>query len=143
MSLRDDYAPFALMGAGLFVLGMASKRKPRKAQDRAGEPCNPDEPAPFGYQCGQAPGGWKLIEEQGHFTGFGPYINRDAVDDALLSVGFPGGNLAGFQGYTSLVYEKNLRTDGVIDRDSMFALREAEMMLSRDEWLFPRGTDPQ
>ena len=142
MSLRSEYAPFVLMGAGLLVLGLAGKRKPRKSEDRAGEVCDPDEDAPAGYQCARTTDGWKLIGEQEHFTGFGPYINHNAVGEALASVGFPDGDLAGFQEYASLMHEKDLRNDGVIDRDTMFALREAEMMLSRGEWIFPREGDP-
>ncbi len=141
MSFGDEYGHFLLLGAGVVMLGMASKRKPRKVVDRTGEECDPKESAPFGYQCGQVRGGWTLQEEQEHFVGFGPYINEEAMLTALDAVGFPNGNLAGFQGYMSLAYESDLRRDGAVDRDSMLALRDAEQMLARDEWVFPRGTD--
>ena len=139
MSFRDEYGHFVLLGAGLVMLGMASKKKPRKLEDKSGEKCDPDEEPPLGYQCGQVRGGWELRHEPEQFVGFGPYINRDAVDAALESLGFAGGNLAGFQGYMSLAYGRDLRKDGVVDGPSMKALRDAEMMLSRDEWAFPRG----
>jgi len=139
VSLREEYGHFLLLGAGLLMLGMASKRKPRKMEDRSGEKCDPDEVTPMGYQCGQVRGGWELSPEPEHFAGFGPYINRESVDVALARVGFPDGNLAGFQGYMSLVYGRDLRKDGEVDGSSMHALRDAEQMLGRDEWVFPRG----
>lgn len=142
MSLREEYGHFLLLGAGITMLALATKRKKGKLEDRSGEKCDPKEPAPVGYQCGQVRGGWELRQEEEQFVGFGPYINEEAVDEALASLGFPDGNLAGFQGYMSLVYERDLRKDGVADRDSMFALRDAENMLARDEWVFPRGVVP-
>lgn len=141
MSLRDDYGPILLLGAGLLMLGKASKRSARKNEDRTGEECDPDELAPVGYQCGQVRGGWELRHAEEHFSGFGPYLTRERVDAVLRSLGFPGGNLAAFQGYMSLTYGRELRKDGVVDGPSMHALKEAEQMLSRDEWMFPRGTE--
>lgn len=139
MSFRGEYGHFLLLGAGVLLLGMASRKKPRKLENRSGEECDPKEDAPMGYQCGQVRGGWELRPEPEHFAGFGPYINRDAVDDALARLGFPGGNLGSFQSYMSMSYGRELRKDGVVDGDSMRALHDAEMMLVRDEWVFPRG----
>lgn len=138
MSLADDYGHFVLLGVGLAALAVASKRKPRKLEDRTGEECDPDDPPPFGYECGQVRGGWALRPEREHFVGFGPYLNRGAVDEALASLGFPGGQLADFQRYMAQVYDRDLRQDGVVDGPSMRALVEAESMLARDEWVPPR-----
>lgn len=139
MSFREEYGHFLLLGAGVVMLGMASKRKARKLEDRTGEKCDPEEDPPFGYQCGQVLGGWELQEEQGHFAGYGSYVNEQGVDTALASLGFPDGNLAGFQGYATLAYGKGLRKDGVLDGATLRALKDAEAMLARDEWVFPRG----
>ncbi len=139
MSVLEDYGHFLLLGAGLVMLNKAGKRKPRKLEDRTGEECDPNESAPYGYECGQTRGGWELRKERGHFVGFGSYINQEGVDEALAYLGFPNGNLSGFQSYVSLAYQKDLRIDGIADRATMIALKEAEMMLGRDEWVPPRG----
>lgn len=140
MSLSEDYGHFLILGAGLVMLGIASKRKkPRNLEDRSGEKCDPEESAPFGYQCGQVRGGWELMEEQARFIGFGPYTNRQAVDRALDSLGFPNGDLVGFQKHMSLVYAKGLRVDGEVDKETMAALKQAENMLARNEWLSPKA----
>ena len=139
MSVLEDYGHFLLLGAGLVMLNKAGKRKPRKLEDRTGEKCDPEDPAPFGYECGQIRGGWELRKEREHFVGFGSYINQEGVDEALAYLGFPNGDLSGFQSYVSLAYQKDLRTDGIADRATMIALKEAEMMLGRDEWVPPRG----
>jgi hypothetical protein len=136
---KDDIVPVALLGAGLFLIGKAVKKGPRKLKDRTGEPCNPKESAPYGYECGQVVGGWELMEERGKFLGFGSYNNKDGIDTALRSLGFSDGNLRGFQMYMSLISEWDLRKDGQLDRDTVVALEEAEGLLSRGEWLPPRG----
>lgn len=140
MSLTNDYGHILLFGVGVLILGAASRRGPRKLEDRAGEECNPNEIAPLGYQCGQSVGKWTLQKEVGHFAGFGHYLNRENVDAALAKVGFPDGNLEGFQRYISMAYEYNLRKDGIVDGATMKALYDAELMLGRDEWIFPRGS---
>lgn len=137
MSLRSDYGPLLALGAGVLLLGMASKRKPRQLEDRAGEACEPGEHAPVGYECGQGDDGWKLREEQSKFTGYGPYINQGSMDEALRAVGFPNGDLLGFQQHANNVHGQDIRTDGAIDRATMLFLREAEMMVARGEWIFP------
>ena len=139
MSFMEDYGHFLLLGAGVVAIAAGSQRKTRKLEKRAGEECDPNNPPPSGYQCGQIPGGWELMEESGHFTGFGSYINAEAVTDALESLGFPNGDLAGYQAYFSLVYEGELRRDGIVDKDSLVALKEGENMLAREEWSFPNG----
>lgn len=138
MSFFEEYGHLVLLGAGVAMIGMATKRKPRKIEDRTGEECDPEGDVPFGYQCGQVPGGWELRQEESRFHGYGPYINYESVVRALDSLGFPGGNLRGFQHYMSMAYARDLRKDGVVDGDSMRALRDAEQMLARDEWVFPR-----
>ena len=137
MSLRSDYGPILAIGAGVFLLGMATKRKPRHLDDLSGETCEPSETAPHGYQCGQANGGWELREEHEKFTGYGPYINQAAMDQALEAVGFPAGNLQGFQHHANNAHGQNLRIDGEIDQATTFFLREAEQMLARGEWILP------
>ncbi len=139
---KDDIVPFALLGAGLFLLGKAAKKGPRKLKDRTGEACDPKDNAPYGYECGQVVGGWELMEEKGKFLGFGPYNNRDGVDTALSRLGFSGGNLKGFQMYMSLISEWDLRKDGQLDSETIVALEEAEGLLNRDEWVPPRGNQP-
>ena len=137
MSLGSDYAPLLALGAGVVLLGMASKRKPRRLEDRSGETCDPDETAPFGYQCGKDGNGWELREERDRFTGYGPYINQSAMDQALAVVGFPNGDLLGFQQHANDVHGQSVPVAGAIDRATMLFLREAEMMLARGEWIFP------
>lgn len=138
MSFIDEYGHILLLGSGLAMLGIASRRRPRSLTNRSGESCDPKTRPPIGYQCGQIVGGWELQPEAEHFSGYGPYLNRASVDAALARLGFGDGNLAGFQRYMSMVYERNLRKDGHIDGPTMKALRDAEMMLDRDEWAFPR-----
>lgn len=136
---KDDILPIALLGGGLFLLGKAAKKSPRKLKDRTGEVCDSKESAPYGYECGQVAGGWALMNEQEKFLGFGPYKNKEGIDTALLSLGFSEGNLQGFQMYMSLISEWDLRKDGQVDRDTIVALEDAEGLLSRDEWVPPRG----
>lgn len=138
MSLLDEYGHILLLGSGLTILGIASRRRPRSLENRSGEICDPKVRPPIGYQCGQVIGGWTLQPEVEHFSGYGPYLNRQSVDAALARLGFSGGNLAGFQAYMSTVYGRDLRSDGSPDSLTMKALRDAEMMLDRDEWAFPR-----
>ena len=137
MSLGSDYGPLLALGAGVVLLGMASKRKPRRLEDRSGEACDPDGVTPFGYQCGQNGDDWELQEERNRFTGYGPYINQSAMDQALEVVGFPNGDLLGFQQHSNDVHGQDVPVAGAIDRASMLFLREAEMMLARGEWIFP------
>jgi hypothetical protein len=136
---KDDILPFAIFGAGLLLLGMAAKKGPRKLKDRTGEKCDPKESAPYGYECGQVKGGWELREEQSEWIGFGLYQSRSGVDAALEKLGFPGGDLQGFQEHMSRISEWDLRTDGKVDRDTIVALEEAEGLLRRGEWFFPGG----
>ena len=136
---KTDIVPVALLGAGLFLIGKAAKKSPRKLKDRTGETCDPKESAPYGYECGQVVGGWELMEEKGKFLGFGPYNNKAGIDAALRSLGFSDGNLRGFQMYMSLISEWDLRKDGQLDRDTVVALEEAEGLLGRGEWMPPRG----
>lgn len=139
----DDIVPIALLGAGVLLLSKASKRGPRKLKERKGEECNPNDPAPFGYECGQAVGGWELKEERERYLGFGHYNNRAGIDTVLSSLGYPGGNLQGFQIYMSMVSDWKLRKDGLLDPDTITALEEADEMLARGEWVPPRGELPQ
>lgn len=139
MSFSREYGHFLLLGGGVLLLGLAAKKRPRKLEDRSGEECDPDEMSPMGYQCGQVRGGWELSHQPEVFLGFGPYLNRERVDEALASLGFHDGDLEGFQRYMSMAYDRDLRKDGSVDGPSMRALKDAEVMLSRDEWLFPRG----
>jgi len=139
----DDIFPLALLGAGVLMLSKASKRGPRKLKDRKGEECNPNDSAPYGYECGQVAGGWELKEERERYLGFGHYNNRAGIDAALESLGYPGGNLQGFQIYMSMISDWDLRTDGLIGQDTITALEEAEEALARGEWVPPRGEWPQ
>jgi len=136
---KDDIIPLAVLGGGLFLIGMAARKPKRKLKDRTGEECDPDGIPPFGYECAQTRGGYELRKEPEKFMGFGHYRNRDGIDAALEKLGFPGGNLAGFQGYMGLVYGRGIRTDGELDSATIRALEDAEAMLARDEWAFPRG----
>jgi hypothetical protein len=136
---NDDIVPLALLGGGLLLLGMAAKKGPRKLKDRTGEKCDPKATAPYGYDCGQVMGGWELVPEKEEYIGFGHYNSRAGVDAALESLGFPNGDLAGFQRYMSAISEWDLRSDGQIDKDTLIALEEAEGLLRRDEWLAPYG----
>ena len=139
MSFSDEYGHFLLLGAGVAMLVIASQRKPRKLEDRSGESCDPDESAPFGHECHQVDGDWKLRPGTRHFIGYGPYISRRNLDHALARLGFPGGNVAGFQAYMSSIYKHDVRKDGIIDGETVVAIREAEQMLDRGEWALPRG----
>ena len=136
---RDDIVPLALLGLGVFALSKAAKNGPRKLKDRAGDKCDPKDTSPFGYQCGQVVGGWELRNEAEKYLGFGHYNNRPGIDAALSRVGFPGGNLMGFQMYMSSISEWELRQDGNLDKDTIIALEEAEGLLDRGEWIPPRG----
>lgn len=136
---KDDILPIALLGGGLFLLGKAAKKSPRKLKDRTGEVCNPKNSAPYGYDCGQVAGGWALMKEQEKFLGFGPYKNKEGINTALLSLGFSEDDLSGFQIYMSLISDWELREDGQIDRETVVALEEAEAMSSRNEWVPPGG----
>jgi len=140
---RDDLLPLALLGGGLMLLGMASKKPARKLKDRSGEECEPKESAPYGYECGQVTGGWKLVEEKPKYLGYGSYNNREGVDVAINQLGFPGGNLRGFQMYISMTSDWDLRQDGQIDKNTILALEEAEGLLGRGEWLPPRPNEGQ
>jgi len=137
VSFTDEYGHFVLLGAGLVLLHYATRKKPRVIEEREGEPCEPGAYAPFGYDCVKVGEGYQLKAEVPKFIGYGPYPNRQAVVDALDRLGFPNENLAGFQRYMTLYSEWGLRTDGNVDRDTMLALREAELMLERNEWQFP------
>ncbi len=139
----DDIVPLALLGVGVFMLSKASKRGPRQHKERKGDECNPNDSAPYGYECGQVAGGWELREERERYLGFGHYNNRAGIDAALASLGYPGGNLQGFQIYMSSVSDWDLRRDGLLDPDTITALEEAEGMLGRGEWVPPRGEWPQ
>ena len=138
MNLTDGYGSLLLLSAGLFMIKLASKRGSREFIDRSGEVCNPDEMAPPGYQCGQTLQGWMLRHEPSHFVGFGSYLNRENIGAALNRLGFSDGNLIGFQRYMSIAYDESLRQDGFIDSGTIKALKKAEAMLDRGEWLFPR-----
>lgn len=138
MSALEDYGPLFLLGAGVLMIAHANKKSPRKLVDRSGEKCAAGEEAPYGYECAQVVGGWELRPETKSFVGYGSFINRASVDSALVSLGFSYGDLEHFQNYMSMAYGWDLRKDGVVDSQSMKALREAVNMLSRDEWLPPR-----
>ena len=140
MSFSDEYGPFLILGAGLVMLSLATKRKPRVHTDRSGETCVPGEDVPEGYECEWVDDGvFELRAERGNFVGYGPYPSRKAVDNALSSLGFPGANLAGFQRHMTLISTHDLRQDGVVDRDTVLALKEAEGMLERGIWTYPAG----
>lgn len=134
---RDDIVPAGLLIGGLLLMAKASKKGPRSTKDRTGENCDPKEIAPFGYECGQVTGGWELREESTGWLGYGHYRNSEGVNEALMSLGFADGDLKGFQIYMSRISEWDLRKDGLVDRDTIIALDEAESLLRRDEWLFP------
>lgn len=133
----EDIIPLAVLGGGIFLLNKAYKKPPRKMEDRTGEVCDPNKKPPCGYECNQVRGGWELAPEKGEWIGFGHYVNRQGVDDMLKKLGFPGGDLVGFQNYMSRISDWDLRQDGVIDKKSILALKEAEGLLRRDEWIFP------
>lgn len=133
----EDIIPLVVLGGGLFLLGKASKRPPRKIEDRTGESCDPNDIAPFGYEGAQVRGGWKPVPEKPQWLGFGHYNNRAGVDEAIHSLGFPDGDLSGFQEYMSRISEWDLREDGEVDKGTILALEEADRMLRLDEWVFP------
>jgi len=138
MSALEDYGPLLLLGAGVIMISVASKKAPRKLPDLSGEKCDPKKDAPLGYECAQAIGGWELAPEIEQFVGYGPYVNRKTVDNTLAILGFEHGDLQHFQNYMSMAYGWELRKDGVVDAESMKALKEAENMSARNEWLPPR-----
>ena len=138
MSLREDYGPFLLLGAGLVMLGYAYKRSPRESEGEVGEKCDPDEDAPLGFHCTPTRDGNVLHRDKEYFSGYGSYLNRAMVNDVLAELGFPSGDLKGFQVYMNKISEWELRTDGGVDRDSMVALEEAEVMLGHNQWPKPR-----
>ena len=135
MSLRSDTVPLFVLGAGFLMLSLASRRKPRVVEDHVGEGCVQDEEAPDGYRCADG----SLKKDQEHFTGYGPYMSESAMYEALSSLGFEWGDVAGFQSYVNRRYGFELREDGAIDRDSTRAIRDAEEMKSRNEWEEPRA----
>jgi len=134
---KDDILPIALLGGGLLMLGMASKKGPRKLKDRTGEKCDPKGIAPFGYECGQVVGGWELMKEKGQFLGYGHYNNQEGIDKALNSLGFHSGDIAGFQHYMSGISEWDIPASGQINKETIIALEEAEGLLRRGEWVSP------
>ncbi len=138
MSLSEDYGPFLLLGAGVLMLGYAYKRGPRKSNGNVGDRCDPKDNAPFGFHCVSTRDGNVLHRDKEHFSGYGSYLNRAMVNDVLAELGFPNGNLSGFQVYMNKISEWELRTDGEVDRDSVLALEEAETMLGQNQWPKPR-----
>lgn len=137
MAVHKEYGHFLILGAGLVMLHYAMKKKPRVVDDHEGESCEPGATAPFGYDCVHTAEGYQLRAEPAKFIGYGPYPNREAVVDVLDRLGFVNEDLSGFQHYMTLRSRWGLRTDGSVDRDTMLALREAEIMLDRSEWPFP------
>jgi hypothetical protein len=138
VSLREDYGPFLLLGAGIVMLSYAYKRGPRKIKGKVGDRCNPEEDAPPGFHCAPSRNGYILQRDKEYFIGYGSYLNRPMVNDVLAELGFSGGNLSAFQTYMNKISEWELPTDGQVDRDSMLALEEAETMLEQGQWPKPR-----
>lgn len=133
MANTDDIGAYVVLAFGAGILWMASKPKPRpKRKDHDGEVCDPLEDPPDGYICVAEDGDFVLRREALKFLGFGPYPNRDAVDSVLKRLGMQ--DLAEFQTFMSQTTRWSLRTDGVVDANSMKALKGAEELLEAGKW---------
>lgn len=133
MTERDDIGAYVVLAFGAGLLWMANRPKPRPARkDRDGESCDPLQSPPDGYICVAENGDFVLRREAPKFLGFGPYPNRAAVDEVLSRLGMQ--NLTEFQMFMSQTTRWNLRTDGVVDADTMQALQEAEELLEAGKW---------
>lgn len=134
----DDIGAYLVLFAGAGLLYAASRKKPKpKRKSRKGEECDPLEKSPHGYICVTDEDGFTLDEEAEKFLGFGPYASLSAVEEMLQNLGFPGGDLAGFQRYVSETSQWDLRTDGEIDKQTMLALADAEKLYDAGRWKPP------
>ena len=134
MSKDGDIGALLVLALGIGALVLASKKKskpPRK--DRSGEVCDPLEEAEHGYICVAEDGDFILRPEASKFLGFGPYPNRETVNNVLARLGFSS-SLSDFQTFISQTTKWSLRTDGVVDADTMYALQESEELLEAGKW---------
>ena len=133
MSQNGDIGAFVVLALGVGALILASKKKPKPPrEDRSGQGCDPLEEAD-GYICVSEEGDFILRPEAPKFLGFGPYPNREAVNEVLARLGFSN-DLSEFQTFTSQTTRWNLRIDGVVDADTMRALEGAEELLEVGRW---------
>jgi len=134
MNRDSDIGALAILALGIGALFLANKKKPKsQRKDRDGEICDPLEEPPHGYICVAEDGEFVLRHEAPKFLGFGPYPSREAVNKVLERLGFSD-DLTEFQTYASQTSRWNLRTDGVVDADTMSALKEAEELLEAGKW---------
>ena len=134
MSKDGDIAAYVVLALGAGALLLANKRKskhPRK--DKSGEGCDPLEESEHGYICVAEDGDFILRPEAPKFLGFGPYPSREVVDGVLSRLGFSN-NLVEFQTFISQTTKWNLRTDGIVDADTMSALKHSEELLEAGKW---------
>jgi len=135
----SDVVALAALGGGLILLSKSMSRGKRKPADLTGEECDPEDAAPYGYECRKkVDGTWALIEDPRKYSGDGAYLNEDGVGDALERLGFDRHDLMGFQYYMSSISDKwSLAVDGSVDRATILALEEAESMLKSGDWIPP------
>lgn len=134
MSKDGDIGALAILALGAGALFLSSRKKPKPPRkDLDGEICDPLEETPHGYICVAEDGDFILRREAPKFLGFGPYPNRATVDAVLERLGFSN-DLIEFQTYASQTSKWNLRTDGIVDADTMSALKEAEELLEAGRW---------
>lgn len=134
MSSDGDIGAYVILGLGIGALVLASRKKPKPARkDQAGEACDPLEETPHGYICVAEDGGFILRREAPKFLGFGPYPSRAVVDKVLAELGFSS-DIGEFQTYMSQTTRWSLRTDGIIDADTIHALKEADELLAAGKW---------
>lgn len=133
MADKDDIGPALVLAFGAAALWWANRPKPvKKRKDRDGEACDPLGEVPDGYICVAEDGDFILRREAPKFLGFGPYPNQEAVDDVLKRLGMQ--DLAEFQTFMSQTTRWSLRTDGVVDANTMRALKDAEELLAAGKW---------
>jgi hypothetical protein len=133
MSEDGDIGALALLALGVGALFLANKRRPKPPRkDRSGEECDPLEEAD-GYICVAEDGDFILRPEAPKFLGFGLYPSREVVNSVLARLGFSD-DLSDFQTFTSQTTRWSLRIDGIVDADTMSALKEAEELLEAGKW---------
>ncbi len=131
---KDDIVAYTVLALGAGALLLANKRKPKPPRkDKSGDGCDPLEEAEHGYICVSEDGDFILRPEAPKFLGFGPYPNRATVDEVLARLGFSN-DLVEFQTFISQTTKWNLRTDGIIDADTMSALKYSEELLEAGKW---------
>jgi len=129
--------PFALLAVGVGSLYLATRPKKKKfREDRTGEICDPMDSPPLGYKCksDDTAKHFKLYPETKIRLGYQPFADKKDVDDTIEELGFFNGDVKSFQNFMSQTTKWDLRTDGVIDQETLKALKEAKELLSEGDW---------